>query len=69
MRPRHRGFWRKQRGVLVLSGHNNILGASLSTTGTFALLTPFTPPTLPSSAGSDMLVVSKKFLYLPQTIH
>ena len=51
---------------LYYLGTNNILGAGLSKTGTFASLTPFTPPTLPSSAGSDMLVVSKKFLYLPQ---
>lgn len=47
-------------------GTNEILGASLSTKGIFGPLTPFTPPTLPSSAGGDMLVVSKRFLYLPQ---
>jgi 6-phosphogluconolactonase len=44
----------------------NIQGAGLSTTGTFANLTSFTPPTLPSSVGSDMVIVNKKFLYLPQ---
>jgi 6-phosphogluconolactonase len=52
--------------LLYYVGANNILGASLTTTGSFAALTPFTPPTLPSSVGSDMLIVSKKFLYLPQ---
>lgn len=51
---------------LYYEGTNNILGASLGTTGTFAVISPFTPPTLPSSAGRDMLIVNKKFLYLPQ---
>jgi 6-phosphogluconolactonase len=52
--------------LLYYVGANNILGASLTTTRSFAALTPFTPPTLPSSVGSDMLIVNKKFLYLPQ---
>ena len=51
---------------LYYLSNNNILGASLSTTGTFANLTSFTPPTLPSNAGNDMVIVNKKFLYLPQ---
>jgi 6-phosphogluconolactonase len=51
---------------LYYLGNNDILGASLSTTGTFAPLALFTPPTLPSSVGNDMLIVNKKFLYLPQ---
>ncbi len=51
---------------LYYLGSSNILGASLSTTGTFTNLTSFTPPTLPSSAGNDMVIVNKKFLYLPQ---
>lgn len=51
--------------LLYYLGSSNILGASLSTTGTFAPLT-VTPPTLPSSAGRDLHIVSKKFLYLPQ---
>jgi len=51
---------------LYYLSNTNILGAGLSTTGTFAALNPFTPPTLPSSAGGDMIVVNKKFLYLPQ---
>lgn len=51
---------------LYYLGTNDILGASLSSTGTFAALTSFTAPTLSSSAGNDMLIVSKKFLYLPQ---
>ncbi len=37
--------------LLYYVGTNNILGASLSTTGTFAPLTSFTPPTLASSVG------------------
>ena len=53
--------------LLYYIGTSNILGASLSTTGTFAPLTAFTPPTLPSSVGNDMVVVNKKFLYLPQS--
>ncbi len=53
--------------LLYYLGSSNILGASLSTTGTFAPLTGFTPPTLPSSVGNDMVIVNKKFLYLPQS--
>ncbi len=53
--------------LLYYLDNSNILGASLSTTGTFANLTGFTPPTLPSSAGNDMVIVNKKFLYLPQS--
>lgn len=52
---------------LYYLSNTNILGAGLSTTGTLAALNPFTPPTLPSSAGSDMVIVNKKFLYLPQS--
>jgi 6-phosphogluconolactonase len=52
---------------LYYVGTNDILGASLSTTGTFSALTAVTPPTLPSSAGNDMIIVNKKFLYLPQS--
>jgi 6-phosphogluconolactonase len=52
--------------LLYYLGSNNIQGASLSTTGNFVGLTPFTPPTLPSSVGNDMVVVNKQFLYLPQ---
>jgi len=53
--------------LLYYLGTSNILGASLSTTGTFAPLPAFTPPTLPSSVGNDMVIVNKKFLYLPQS--
>ena len=53
--------------LMYYVGTNNIQGASLSTTGTFAALTAFTPPTLPSSVGNDMVIVNKKFLYLPQS--
>lgn len=52
--------------LLYYLGSSNILGAGLSTTGTFTSLTSFTPPTLPSSVGNDMIIVNKKFLYLPQ---
>lgn len=52
--------------LLYYLGSRDILGASLSTTGTFAPLTSFTPPTLPSSADNDMVIVNKKFLYRPQ---
>jgi 6-phosphogluconolactonase (cycloisomerase 2 family) len=53
--------------LLYYLGTSDILGAGLSTTGTFAALTSFTPPTLPSSVGNDMVIVNKKFLYLPQS--
>src|SRR5437868_2780484 len=52
--------------LLYYLGTNDILGASLSTSGTFAPLTSFTPPVLPSNTGSDMIIVNKKFVYLPQ---
>jgi 6-phosphogluconolactonase len=52
---------------LYYVGTSNILGAGLSTTGTFAALAGFTPPVLPSSVGSDMIIVNKQFLYLPQS--
>jgi 6-phosphogluconolactonase len=52
--------------LLYYLGSNDVLGASLSTTGTFAALSTFTPPTLPSSVGNDMVIVNKTFLYLPQ---
>jgi 6-phosphogluconolactonase len=51
---------------LYYLSNSNIIGASLSKTGTFSNLASFTPPTLPSSVGSDMVIVNKKFLYLPQ---
>jgi len=53
--------------LLYYLGNSNILGANLSTTGIFAPLPAFTPPTLPSSVGNDMVIVNKKFLYLPQS--
>lgn len=51
---------------LYYLSNTNILGASLSTTGAFGNLTSVTAPSLPSSAGNDMVIVNKKFLYLPQ---
>jgi 6-phosphogluconolactonase len=51
---------------LYYLSNSKIIGASLSTTGTFANLASFTPPTLPSNVGNDMVIVNKKFLYLPQ---
>lgn len=53
--------------LLYYLGNNTILGAGLSTSGTFSALSAFTPPNLPSSAGNDMVIASKKFLYLPQS--
>ncbi len=44
---------------------SNILAADLSTTGTFAPITSLTPPTLPSSFSDNMVIVNKKFLYVP----
>ncbi|MGH9540174.1 MAG: lactonase family protein [Terriglobales bacterium] len=52
---------------LYYLGTNDILGAGLSSSGSFAPLTSFTPPTLPSSVANDMFIVNKKFLYLPQS--
>ena len=46
-------------------GSSNILAASLSTTASFAPITTVTPPTLPSSSTDNMLIVNKKFLYVP----
>ena len=50
--------------LLYYVGASNIEGASLSTSGTFANISPFAPPTLPSSINS-MVIVNKQFLYVP----
>lgn len=65
--PGNNGTGGTSAALLYYLGTNDILGASLTTSGTFANLTSTTPPTLPSSVGSDMIVVNKTFLYLPQS--
>jgi 6-phosphogluconolactonase (cycloisomerase 2 family) len=47
------------------SGVGNIEGAGLSSTGTLALLNPFTPASLPTKGTDDMVIVNKQFLYVP----
>jgi len=53
--------------LLYYLGSSNVLAASLSTTGSFAPITSFTPPALPSNSTDNMLVVNKKFLYVPMS--
>ncbi len=50
--------------LYYLSG-SKILAAGLSTTGSFTAITSLTPPTLPSSSSDNMVIVNKKFLYIP----
>jgi 6-phosphogluconolactonase len=47
------------------TGAGTIEAAGLSNTGTLALLSPFTPPTLPSTGTDNMVTVNKQFLYVP----
>ncbi len=47
------------------TGAGTIEAAGLSNTGTLALLSPFTPPTLPSIGTDNMVIVNKQFLYVP----
>jgi 6-phosphogluconolactonase (cycloisomerase 2 family) len=47
------------------TGAGTIEAAGLSSTGTLALLNPFTPPTLPSTGTDNMVIVNKQFLYVP----
>jgi 6-phosphogluconolactonase (cycloisomerase 2 family) len=51
--------------ALDSTGAGIIEGAGLSNTGTLALLSPFTPPTLPSTGTDNMVIVNKQFLYVP----
>ncbi len=55
----------KVAALLYYLGSSNVLAASLTTTGSFAPITSFTPPALPSNSTDNMLVVNKKFLYVP----
>ncbi len=47
------------------TGAGIIEAAGLSSSGTLALLNPFTPPTLPSTGTDNMVIVNKQFLYVP----
>ena len=47
------------------TGAGIIDAAGLSSSGTLALLSPFTPPTLPSIGTDNMVIVNKQFLYVP----
>lgn len=51
--------------LLYYLGSSNILAAGLTTTGSFTPITSVTPPTLPSSSTDNMVIVNKKFLYVP----
>ena len=51
--------------LLYYLGSSNILAAGLTTTGSFTAITSVTPPTLPSSSTDNMVIVNKKFLYVP----
>ena len=47
------------------AGGVDIQAASLTTTGVFASLSPFTNPTLPGSPVNSMVVVNQQYLYVP----
>jgi 6-phosphogluconolactonase len=54
--------------LLYYFGSSNIQAASLNSAGTFANLSAFTPPTLPTSTINSMIVVNEDFLYVPTGI-
>ncbi|MGA8154403.1 MAG: beta-propeller fold lactonase family protein [Terriglobales bacterium] len=51
--------------LLYYFGPSDIQGASLNSLATFANLSPFTPPALPTSGINSMVIVNKQFLYVP----
>jgi 6-phosphogluconolactonase len=51
--------------LLYYFGPGNIQGASLNSSGTFANLSPFAPPTVSSSSINSMVIVNQQFLYVP----
>ncbi len=51
--------------LLYYVSSSTVAAASLSTTGGFAPITSVTPPVLPSGATDNMVIVNKKFLYVP----
>jgi 6-phosphogluconolactonase (cycloisomerase 2 family) len=52
--------------VYAVSG-SSIEAAGLTSKGVFGSLNPFTSPTLAGSGTDNMLIVSKKFVYIPQS--
>jgi 6-phosphogluconolactonase (cycloisomerase 2 family) len=52
--------------VYAVSG-SSIEAAGLTSKGVFGNLNPFTSPTLAGSGTDNMLIVSKKFVYIPQS--
>lgn len=50
---------------LYYFGSANIQGASLNSAGTFANLSSFTPPAMPSNSANSMVIAKKQFLYIP----
>jgi len=50
-----------------LGSSSDIQGALFTSSGSFANLSPFTPPILPSSQISSMVIADKQFLYVPMS--
>ena len=51
--------------LYYLGSSSDVQGASLSSSGVFSNLTPYTPPVLASSSVSSMAVADGQFLYVP----
>src|ERR1700722_11734417 len=59
------GVSASQAAALVYYGNVSIAAAGVTSAGTFGNLSSYTAPTLASSLADDMLIVNKKFLYVP----
>jgi 6-phosphogluconolactonase (cycloisomerase 2 family) len=59
------GVSASQAAALVYYGNVSIAAAGLTSAGTFGTLSSYTAPKLASNLADDMLIVNKKFLYVP----
>ncbi len=54
-----------QAAALLYYGSNEIEGTGVTSAGAFGFLSSYTAPTLAANGADDMLIVNKKFLYIP----
>src|ERR1700693_4732489 len=59
------GVSASQAAALVYYGNVSIAAAGLTSAGRFGTLSSYTAPKLASNLADDMLIVNKKFLYVP----
>jgi len=53
--------------LYYLGSSSDVQGALFTSSGSFANLSPFTAPTLPSSQVSSMVIANRQFLYVPMS--